>query len=94
VDGGNISPGVTLDVINYWRNNVPHGNKDQITKNAGNKPMNNRGTPGTTTHQSGRLYQPSKKAVKSKDTELFYGRKPKTIQHQEDREAQKEKVSS
>jgi hypothetical protein len=41
--------------------------------------MNNRGTPGTTAHQSGRLHQPSKKAVKSKDMELFYGRKPRAV---------------
>jgi hypothetical protein len=92
VDGDNISPDVTLDVINYQRNNVLHGNEDQIAENAENKPMNDKGTPGI--HQSGRLRQLSKKAVKSKDMELFYGRKPRAVQHQEDREAQKEKVSS
>jgi hypothetical protein len=54
--------------------------------------MNYRGTPGIC--QLGRLCQPSKKVVKSKDIELFYGRKPRAVQCQEDREAQKEKVSS
>jgi hypothetical protein len=53
VDGGNISPDITLDVINYQRNNVPHGNEDQITENAENEPINNRGTPRIC--QSGRL---------------------------------------
>jgi hypothetical protein len=48
VDGSNISPEVTSDVINYQRNNVLHGNKDQIAENTKNKPMNNRGTPRTT----------------------------------------------
>jgi hypothetical protein len=43
--------------------------------------MNNRGTLGTTAHQLGRLRQPSKKTVELKDTELFYGRKPRAVQH-------------
>jgi hypothetical protein len=76
VDGGNISPDVTSDVINNQRNDVPHGNEDQIAENT-DEPMNYRGTPGIC--QSGRLRQPSKKAVKSKDTELFYGRKPRAV---------------
>jgi hypothetical protein len=61
VDGGNISPDVTSDVISYRRNDVPHGNEDQIAENAENEPINDRGTPGIC--QSGRLCQPSKKAV-------------------------------
>jgi hypothetical protein len=39
VNGSNISPNVTSDVINYWRNDVPHGNEDQITENAKNEPI-------------------------------------------------------
>jgi hypothetical protein len=52
VDGGNISPDITSDVINNQRNNVLYGNEDQITKKA-DKPMNYRGTPRI--YQLGRL---------------------------------------
>ena len=45
MEGSNSRPNITLVVINNQRNNIPHGNKDQITKNATNKPTSNRGTP-------------------------------------------------
>ena len=56
MEGSNISPDVTSDIINNWRNNNPHGNKDQIAKNVENKPINDRGNTGTTVYQSGRVH--------------------------------------
>ena len=66
-------------VINNQRNNIPYGNEDQIAENAANKPIIKTTKTHQSTHQSGRLCQPLKKAVELQTMKKIYSRKPKAI---------------